>query len=358
MSARAQLASWLALVAFAMVAAAGPNPNQFIGWTNFQQFTCRTNASGEVEWLSPRVPVRPANELIPTWNVELSSAGAMRLEVRAFHDGQPTKFYSFGQWTSRTNAGSRASVKGQGNAAGDVDTDTLQLLQPAEAFQFRVTFDAASNLIRFKRLGAVVTHTGLVAEPRAPLKSAWGRTLDVPKLSQLNYADGKAWCSPTTVTMLLQFWSQRLGRTDLFSDVPEVAWSIHDETWKGTGNWSYNMAYVGSQRGMVGMVTRFNDLRELELWTAKGYPVGVSLCYNRLRARGPGPNGHLMVCVGFDKRGDVILNDPGTRRSMQQSWPRERFLLAWAHSRHAVYLVYPEGAALPEDADGDWTPAP
>jgi hypothetical protein len=154
--------------------------------------------------------------------------------------------------------------------------------------------------------------------------------------------------------MLLAFWSGKLNRPELAFDVPDVAHNIYDVTWKGTGNWAFNMAFAGSLPGMRGFVTRFSDVRELETWISSGYPVGLSICHNRLRGL-PGTSGHLVICVGFDKNGDVIINNPGSLQDMRKTFSRERLIDAWAYSKNTVYLVYPEGAKLPPDKLGHWT---
>jgi len=336
---------------------AASSGRQFIGWTNFNHFVQSTNSHGEVEWLSPPTKCRPADEFIPSWNADLASDGWLRVEVRAFHGSQATKFYDLGHWSRDAALHPRESVKGQKDTDGDVDTDTLQLATPAAAFQLKLTLGTSTNTALLKLLGISATDTRKREKERASLRSAWGKPpLAVPQRSQLSYADGGAWCSPTTTSMLLAFWSAKLERPELDFDVPAVAHSIHDTAWKGTGNWAFNMAFAGAQPGMRACVTRFNDVRELEEWIAKGYPVGLSICHNRLRGRqSQGPSGHLVVCVGFDKNGDVVINNPGSLKEMQKTFTRERLIDAWAYSKNTVYLVYPEGAKLPSDKFGHWT---
>ena len=100
---------------------------------------------------------------------------------------------------------------------------------------------------------------------------------------------------------------------------------------------------------------RLSDLAEAEAWLAAGYPLGLSLCYNRLRAKSREPSGHLVVLVGFTAEGDAIINDPGTRQNVRKVFPREQLRDAWAYSKNAAYLVYPVGARLPEDRWGHWS---
>jgi hypothetical protein len=68
---------------------------------------------------------------------------------------------------------------------------------------------------------------------------------------------------------------------------------------------------------MRAYTTRLCDVAELEDWIARGIPVGLSVCYNRLRGKSREPSGHLVVCVGFTESGDVIVNDPGTREKVR-----------------------------------------
>jgi hypothetical protein len=114
------------------------------------------------------------------------------------------------------------------------------------------------------------------------------------------------------------------------------------------------MAYAGSFPGLRAYATRLSDLAEVEAWIAAGIPVGLSVCYNKLRDRSDEPSGHLIICVGFTPEGEVVVNDGGTRRNIRKTFAREAVQRAWANSKNTVYLVYPEGARLPEDRFGHW----
>jgi hypothetical protein len=200
-----------------------------------------------------------------------------------------------------------------------------------------------------------MTDSNSKPEALEPNKAAWGKTIQVPEKSQMAYPNGGVLCSPTTVSMLLTHWSRTLKQPDLDHDVPDVVKGVYDANWHGTGNWPFNTAYAGSFPGMRGYVSRFSDVSELEDWIAAGLPVGISLDYDRLRGKGPGPNGHLVVCVGFTPEGDVILNDPGTSKNVRKTFPRKSLVYAWAYSKNTVYLIYPESAALPNDRFCHWS---
>jgi hypothetical protein len=168
------------------------------------------------------------------------------------------------------------------------------------------------------------------------------------------YENGGVLCSPTTISMMLDFWSKKLRRPELARDVPEVVDGVFDRVWDGTGNWVFNTAYAGSFRGMRAYTTRMSDVAELEAWVAHGMPVGLSLCYNRLRGKSRVPSGHLVVCVGFTKDGDPVINDPGTSKNVQKIFPRANLVDAWAYSKNAAYIILPEKATPPKDHFGHW----
>jgi uncharacterized protein YvpB len=176
--------------------------------------------------------------------------------------------------------------------------------------------------------------------------SAWGRELKVPEVSQLSSPDGREWCSPTCVAMVLNYWAQTLHRADLNVDLPEVAHAVYDPNWSGTGNWPFNTAYAGHFAGMKAYVRRFNDLAELEPWIKAGVPIILSISSDALHGRPiDRHNGHLVVCVGFTSGGDVIIHNPwadfAAGQHVKRTYERARVIAAWASSRNTAYVIFP-----------------
>ncbi len=330
---------------------------QFLGFSDLSGFRASPGgATGSVAWTSLPITARiDWTELIASWNAATPDGSWLQVEVRAIRPERPTKFYVLGLWSANTNQHPRESVLNQKDADGDVATDTLRLAQPARRFQVRLTLGGdAGELPRVKFLGICLLDA--TARPGAlpPNRVAWGKLLDVPERSQMAYPGGNVWCSPATTSMLLAHWAQVLHRPELDCSVPRVVAGVFDRNWDGTGNWVFNTAFAGSFPGLRAYVARFSDLSEVEDWIARGLPVGLSLCYNKLRGKEGPLSGHLVVCVGFTKEGGVILNDPGTREQVRKVFPRDNVIAAWATSRNAVYLVYPEQAKLPKDRFGHW----
>jgi hypothetical protein len=352
------LALAVALTDQAVSAEAEFRGRQFIGFDSFTNFVeTRGSLPEQIVLTSPALSSAiKFNEVIVSWNAELQNDSYLDVEARAVNADTTTKYYTMGLWSMNPDRHPRQSQTGQKDADGDVSTDTLILNRPANRLQLRITLGncggSARSVLKFFAVSLSNTNISL---PELPARrEAWGKVIPVAERSQMVYPNGKTLCSPTTVSMIMSYWAQSLKRPELDRPVPDIVDAIYDSEWHGAGNWPFNMAYAGSFPGMRAYVARLSDVSELEAWIAQNLPVGLSLDYDRLRGKGPGPNGHLVVLVGFTKDSDPIINDPGTSEHVRKTFPRKNLIEAWACSRNTVYLIYPENAKLPEDAFGHW----
>jgi uncharacterized protein YvpB len=225
--------------------------------------------------------------------------------------------------------------------------------------QLRITAGGAGDERMFKFLGLSFCNSTVPASAQKPNRAAWGKVIEVPERRQAEYEGGGGWCSPTSLSMVLAYWGEQLHRPELNHTVPDTAHAIADGLRGDTGNWPFNTAYAGHYPGMRAYVTRLGDVSELEDWIAVGIPVIISVSSYLTNDRTNGPdNGHLIVCVGFTDKGDVVTNNPGVsvRRNVRarQVYAREKVANAWKKSKNAVYLVYPESAKVPADRWGHW----
>jgi hypothetical protein len=300
------------------------------------------------------------NELIVSWDVDMPAGTFIKIEGRALSASNTTKFYKLGDWTLDNRVFPRTSFRGQRDADGEVDTDTLILSQPAAAAQIRITL-GGTNLTQphLKFLGVSFANTKVPPTIRPPNRAAWGKIVATPEHSQLGYPNGKGWCSPTSLSMVLSRWGGILNRPELDLTVPRVAAAVYDEKYDGTGNWPFNTAFAGSFPGMRSYVTRMDDLAEVEDWIVAGIPVILSARWDWLQPGRPSDNnGHLIVCIGFTKDGNVIINDPATRldrgESVRHIYNRADVIHSWTKSHNTVYLVYPENEVIPANRYGHW----
>jgi len=343
------------------------NFSYFSAQNDFSNYAHSTDDDGNAVLLSPPIKSKvPWNELIVSWNADAPPGTKVKIEASAISPAHQTKFYTIAIWSLSNSIVPRTSIRGQKDADGDVDTDTLILNQPADAVQIRVTMGgtngalpAAGVIPALKFLGVSFSNTRLPVTIRQPNHAAWGKIIPTPEHSQHGYPNAKGWCSPTSLSMALSRWADVLHRPEMDLTVPQVAASVYDKDFAGTGNWPFNTAFAGSFSGMRSYVTRLDDMAEVEDWIAAGIPVILSARWDWLRPGRPlDKDGHLIVCIGFTENGDVVINDPAAHLekgdSVRQIYKRADVIHSWTKSHNAVYLVYPENAKIPRNSFGHW----
>lgn len=349
-------------------------------------------------WTSPVTELPfDATELVASWNAATPAGTWISVELQGtYTNGETTPWYVMGRWASGDDDIKRTSVDGQGDPYSSVWTDTFSI-DDAEAgvllsgYQYRLTLYRTPGTHRTPRvwmLGAMASNVPDRFEV-APSEGgiAWGTELDVPRRSQNihsgNYPEygggGEVWCSPTSTTMVMEYYGFRPSRRDLawiepgYTD-PQVAHAARmtwDYTYEGAGNWPFNAAYAASFLGLDGFVTRLHSLDDIERLVAAGIPVITSQSFleSELDGAGYGTAGHLFVVVGFTEDGDVIVNDPASssNASVRHVYPREQFEEIWLRTKRynasgnvaggsggVAYIIKPYWVSLPEGGNGAW----
>jgi hypothetical protein len=295
-------------------------------------------------------------EAIASWNAETPDGTWVEIQMRARYGSRWTKWYNMGVWASSTGTITRHSVSAQGDADGYVATDTLVLSakkSTADALQLKVRlFSAGDAVPNVSRLA--VTYNNAADKKGAPSAgnpANWNTLLAVPECSQMVYPNGgNVWCSATSTSMVLGFWGIDPGPCE--TRVMNAVNGVYDYVYKGYGNWPFNTAYAAS-RGMEAYVVRFTGLDSVEPWVEAGVPVVVSYAWKKGELNGApidASNGHLGVIVGFDAKGNPIVNDPAAASddAVQRTYQRSEFEPLWlGNSGGTVYLIYPKGFATP-----------
>jgi uncharacterized protein YvpB len=339
--------------------AAKDNRCAFIGISNFSGFSkSQGTPANETIFISPEIaaPI-DWNEMVVSWNVP--PGVHLKAEARTIYPDHATRYYTMSTWSDDPARFPRESGQRQTDKDGFVKTDTLVLSNVTRKVQLRITVGGAGGQPPLKFLGLSFCNSTVPATALEPNRAAWGKVLEVPERRQAEYEGGGGWCSPTSLSMVLAYWSDRLHRPELNHTVPETAKAIAAGLRGDTGNWPFNTAYAGSYPGMKAYVTRLGDIAELEDWIAAGIPVIISVSSYLTNDRTSGPdNGHLIVCVGFTEKGDVVTNNPGVsvKRNVRarQVYAREKVVNAWKKSKNTVYLIYPETAKVPANRLGHW----
>ncbi|WP_234038944.1 C39 family peptidase [Micromonospora coerulea] len=336
-------------------------------------------------WTSPVVWTGfDVDEIVPSWTADTPAGCWLRVELRGWDSGEPsTDWYVLGHWAADDATIHRSSVPGQTHDEAWAMVDTMGALRSAiTGWQARVTLfrrhgTAASPVLRTVGAVASAEDVAPTAGPAAAaaVRAARGRVLDVPRYAQRLHAGGEtrwggggdSWCSPTSVSMVLDFWGA--GPTpDRYAWVTppgprpvvvHAARGCYDHAYAGAGNWPFNTAYAG-RPGVEAFVTRLRSLAEAELFVAAGIPLIVSAAFRAGEVPGLDydTKGHLMVLVGFTADGDPVLNDPyaADDDSVRRTVDREPFQAAWLGGSGGVaYVIRPASVPLPPaPAQANW----
>jgi len=323
---------------------------------------------------SPQISLNfPAAALIPSWNADTPAGSWIELLIQLTDTESDSPWYSLGVWAGHgstpnqpaSRPGARIwphSVNDQADERATVDTDTLRCHEPCTSFKLRLRlFSVDGQVLPTVRRIAV---TWSDPKPRAEnLATAgqggrpelWNQVLEgVPLCSQMIFADeGKVWCSPTALAMILGYWQ---GDSPCEELVPHTAAGVYDHVFKGHGNWAFNVAWAGSL-GFEAQVVRFASLAELEPWLGAQVPVVLSVSWDNQKGRTltnapvDKSSGHLTLLVGFDAVGNPVMHEPASPNpaTVRRTYDRRELETRWlTASGGAAYLIYPRGHKVPE----------
>ena len=320
-------------------------------------------------WVQPR---QPFSELLPTWNIVTPPKTLVQVQARVRNAAGGTSSWKLmGSWTTRDDGVRRTSGAAQQDAVARVATDTLVSRSGSlSSYQVRV--------LALRRPSSTATPTvrsiqAVASRPVATLQSTSrrllpARTLNVPRYSQMTHrgqypqygGGGQAWCSPTSLSMLLGYY-RALPSASSYSWVNKryaepwvdhVARVVYDNGYRGAGNWAFNAAYAANLTTDA-FVTRLTDLRDAERFIAAGIPLAASITFSSGQLSGApigATAGHLVVIAGFTADGDVVVNDPAApaNSSVRRVYGRGQFERAWLRrSSGTVYVVRDARHPLP-----------
>ena len=263
-----------------------------------------------------------AREALLSWN---SRATQGLIEV-AIHrsDGQVSTWLPYVEWGSRE----RRSLSGHDDVAS-CDIDIIR--SPRDIVAIEVRSDA--------ELDAVSVSTGRFSPQLQRPRILRDRVLRVPPRLQYveDHPNEFGWCSPAATSMLLAYWGHAC-------DVATVAKGVRDDAYGGTGNWAFNVAFIG-RFGVRATVVQIRDLAHASRFIEAGIPLAASYSWRKgelSRAPLDESEGHLGVLCGFDEHGDPVVNDPA-QTAVQIAYPAAEFERAWiGHGGIGYAAVTPE----------------
>jgi len=161
----------------------------------------------------------------------------------------------------------------------------------------------------------------------------------VAKKSQraLDHPDSARLCSPTSCSMLSEFFSQH------FVDPVDFAKKSFDQGLNAYGSWPFNVAHAFEicKGGALFYTSRLNSFAELHKKLIQKVPVVVSVRGYIEGAQKNYKHGHLMVVIGWDaKKREVLCHDPAfySDKDVFVKYNIASFLRAWERSRRLVYI--------------------
>ena len=309
-------------------------------------------------WVTPGFA---ATSLVPSWEATTPGRSMVRVEVRGqTADGRRGSWDTIADWSTRAKAAMRTTHSGQYDDLGRVSADTWVATTPVTAWQLRTTLlrkSGSSLPISVERIGAVASRV-VAPGPTSVPGPAVGTVLDVPAYSQMLHSGhypqwgggGEAWCSPTSTAMVLAYYGIAPTPRGIESGHPDAivdftAKMVYDHGYRGTGNWAFNTAYAATLVAGDSYVTRLPDLRAAEDFIAAGTPLVASIAFGPKQLTGAPistSNGHLLVIVGFETDGDVVVNDPAAPSNAQvrRVYDRAEFERIWlAASNGTAYFI-------------------
>jgi len=284
--------------------------------------------------LTPEIRARePFFEALVSWNVRMQRQTGMTVELRV-RDGDDWSPWLFvGEWGAVPDELERVTEFD----GGRIDVDFFTSDGEFDAIQLR--FDVhGQGSIELRRFDLCLTGA------QEPKRSGESRPssrryvcLDVPTRSQRTEEESirDRICSPTTVAMVMEY-------RGVSRPTSEVARLLYDERNDIYGNWT--RAIQGAyELGVPGYLTRISDWSSAERIVMQGQPLVASIRTPEEGLTGApyvSTAGHLLVIVGFDEVGNVIVNDPAaeTAEEVRLVYPRHEMEQAWMGKGGVAYV--------------------
>ncbi|MCL2541728.1 MAG: peptidase C39 family protein [Nocardioidaceae bacterium] len=330
-------------------------------------------------WTSPwRKPGFDFTQLIASWSAHTPADSWLDVQVRGRTESMHTTSWdTLARWAGGDKHISRTSLGPQGDDGTSVDVDTWKTAG-LRSYQLRVHLmrrHGSSTRPSVDLVAAMTSRIPATAGATSKPGPGDGKVLPVPRYSQMVHrgefpqwgGGGEAWCSPTSTSMVLGYY-KKLPHPSSYSWVPKkvtdpwvdfAARSTYDHRYDGTGNWPFNTAYAAPRAGKA-FVTRLRSLREAGRFIAAGIPVVVSVAFGPGQLSGApisASNGHLIVIVGFTKKGDVVVNDPAssTTAGVRRTYDRAQFERVWLDASGGMaYIIHDAAHPLPQGNATNW----
>lgn len=283
-------------------------------------------------YTSPEINTKKFKNLVGAWNAETPEGTEVEVLFQVRMEAVWSTWFSYGKWSSE----SRGSIKHQKDQIAAMDIDTINILggNAADGFRYKIIMRRSSIESLSPRLSSISAALKLsdMDDEAISQGDKWLRELEVPERSQMVIPKiGNIICSPTSLSMVMEYYGVNLPTED-------VAEGVYDSGADIYGNWSYNVAYVGS-KGFDAYIERYSSSVSIKNMISKGIPVVASIrTKNKEDLSGAPmayPSGHLLVVRGFAIRNGeeyIIVNDPAApnNETVRREYKLSEFEKAWS----------------------------
>jgi hypothetical protein len=283
---------------------------------------------GEGTFETPVLPLGKAyDRLVPSWNARTPEGSTVTVQARAYRGGKPvSEWLTVATW-SKSARGPRDAASGEAK----LDQDTIMISKGADAAALKAILKrgTATESPRLDALG--MTAFASAAKPSSAVTSHGGaaHALPIPFRSQSTAAPGIAArvCGPTSTSMALAYHGVDLTIDAVAALAKDPPGSIQ------YGNWAY-LAATAAELGMDTEVRAMNSLDEVVRELKAGHPVIMAISFGAGELPGSPISktaGHLILARGYDKDGNVLVNDPAGRtvQTGQIRYDRVPLTKAW-----------------------------
>lgn len=243
---------------------------------------------------------RSFDRVVPWWNARTPEGAWVTIEARLHRAGKPLSgWLKAATWSAKARG-----ERDRGEGEVTIDQDTFKTKQGADAIELRATLKGGAKLTA---LGVTAFASGeltsaVVTAPAAPVQ------IPVPYRTQRK-ADPELAprvCGPTSLSMALQFHGVDLPTNSVAALAKDPPGQIQ------YGNWSY-LAATAAELGMDTEVRAMEGLDDVVVELKAGHPVIMALAFGAGELKGAPiskTSGHLVLARGFDKDGNIYVNDP------------------------------------------------
>ncbi len=302
------------------------------------------------EAISQPIDVKAFNTCVVSWKSRTDLISSLEIAISVCVDETWSDWLSYGIWQKEGQT--KGGLKTQVDERVKLMVDLLKVNEPqvAKAFKVKVVLMREELSVASPVLEKVYVSVACQATLEEDLQEVnqfdleslkiEAKSKDVPAYSQMVIPEiGRVICSPTSVTMLMNYYG-------LNKPIEETASGAKDYQNGIYGNWAFNMAYAG-ECGFDAYVEVAHSKVNLIQMIESGLPFAMSIKTSQAEAiKGAPqayPSGHLIVVTGILKTEEglmVKVNDPASPEEthVTRHYPIKDLMRAWSR---IVYRVKP-----------------